>query len=89
MLVYMIYDKSNGKIVHIHRAVDAAGRSCTCTEEEVMRVLPTHIDAKSVGIVSTEMEEVPSGRQTMFSVNVATGALIKTPVATVSPKGRK
>lgn len=86
MLLYMVYEKTNGRIVHVHRTVDAAGRSCACTEEEVMRVLPAHIDAKSVGIASTEVELVPSGRQTMFGVHVPTGAVVKTPVAAVPPK---
>ena len=89
MLVYMVYDKKNGKIVHMHRAVDAAGRSSTCTEQEILSALPRDLEAKAVGIVSTELDQVPSGRQTIFSVDVKTGSLLKTPVSAVSSKNRK
>jgi hypothetical protein len=88
MLVYMVYDKKTGDIVHIHRTVDAEGRSTRSTDEEVMRALPTGVDAKNVGIVATELEEMPSGREVMFSVDVRQGTLVKTPVK-VSPIQQK
>jgi hypothetical protein len=78
MLVYMIYDKSNGEIVHMHRNVDINGRSYTCTEEEIHRVLPPHINPKSVGFISTELEQNPSGRHLKMSVDVEKNTLIKT-----------
>ncbi len=80
MLVYMVYDKKTGKIVHIHSAVDIAGRSRTCSENEVLRVLPKHIDSQAIGIASTELDPVPSGRHTLFSVDLRTGAVIRTAV---------
>jgi hypothetical protein len=86
MLVYMVYDKSSGKILHTHRAVDVAGRSSTCTQEEILRVLPQSVDPKKIGIVSTEMDQVPSARQSAFSVDVKTGALIEKPVANEARK---
>lgn len=89
MLVYMVYDKKSGKIVHVHRAVDSAGHSCTCSEDEVIQTLPPHIEANAVGIVSTEMAQVPSGRQVAFSVDVKTRSLIETPVSKASTQGKK
>ncbi|MCA1011402.1 hypothetical protein [Halobacillus halophilus] len=78
MLVYMIYDKSSGEIVHMHRNVDIHGRSYTCTEEEIHRMIPPHIDRKSVGYISTELDQPPSGRQVKMSVDLTKNALIKT-----------
>jgi phage tail tape-measure protein len=80
MLVYMVYDRKTGDIVHVHRVVDAEGRSSRATDEEVMRVLPAGVDAANVGIVATELENVPSGREVMFSVDTARGMLVTTPV---------
>ncbi|MFZ0370626.1 MAG: hypothetical protein WAM07_13610 [Halobacillus sp.] len=78
MLVYMIYDKSNGEIVHMHRNVDINGRSYTCTEEEIQRMIPPHIDQKSVGFISAELEQPPSGRKVKMSVDITKNTLIKT-----------
>ena len=75
MLVYMVYEKSSGKIVHTHRAVDVAGRSATCSAEEIRRVLPANIDPEEIGIVSTEMDETPSARHMEYRVDVSTGTL--------------
>lgn len=75
MLVYMVYDKSTGKILHTHRTVDVAGRSTTCSKEDVLRVLPASVDPEQIGILSTEMDETPSARHTDFSVDVTTGTL--------------
>jgi hypothetical protein len=80
LLVYMVYDKKTGDIVHVHRTVDAEGRSARSTDEEVMRALPASVHAKNVGIVATELDDVPSGREVMFSVDVTRGALVTTPV---------
>jgi len=81
MLIYMVYDKQTGKIVHTHRAVDVAGHSRTCTQDEVLDLLPGNLDRATLGIVSTEIEHVPSGRHEEYSVDLASGALVKTPVA--------
>ncbi len=89
MLVYMVYDKKTGTIVHIHRAVDVAGRSCTCSDEEILRALPAHIDPQAVSIASTELEQVPSGRETAFSVDTSTRVVLKTPVAKSPAKAEK
>ena len=80
MLVYMVYDKKSGDIVHVHRAVDVEGRSEACTPEEVMAALPAQIDAKNVAVVPAELDDIPSGRDTVFSVDVSSGALKRTPV---------
>ena len=80
MLVYLVYDKKTGDIVHMHRTVNAQGRSTRSTDEEVMKALPASAKNKNVGIVATELEEVPSGRETMFSVDIRQGTLVKTPV---------
>jgi hypothetical protein len=80
MLVYMVYDKRTGDIVHVHRAVDAEGRSEACSTEEVLAALPGKVDAKNVGVVPAEFDEVPSGRDAVFSVDVKNGALVRTPV---------
>lgn len=81
MLVYMAYDMKSGQVVHLHRTVDAGGRSTRSTDEEVLRALPPGLDPKGVGIVVTEMDSVPSGRDVVFSVDVTRGALVSTPAA--------
>ena len=80
MLVYMVYDKRSGAIVHVHRAVDVEGRSEAVSPEEVLATLPSSFDAKNVGVVPAELEEIPSGRDMEFKVDVSSGALKKTPV---------
>ena len=80
MLVYMVYDKKTGAIVHVHRAQDDQGRSLGSTEEEILSALPAGVSRDSVGIVPTELDQVPSSRAMTFSVDVAKGALLRTPV---------
>lgn len=80
MLVYMVYDKKTGDILHVHRAVDVEGRSEACSTDEVLAAVPGKVDVKNVGVVPAEFEEVPSGRDLQFSVDVKSGALVRTPV---------
>jgi hypothetical protein len=87
MLVYMVHDKRTGKIVHIHHVVDVAGRSCTCSKDDVLRALPGHIDPKTVGVASTELDQVPSGRHTAFGVDTKTGAVLRTLVRSPAKAG--
>ena len=80
MLVYMVYDKRSGDIVHVHRAVDVEGRSEACSPEEVLAAMPGKVDAKNVAVLPAEFDEIPSGRDMQFSVDVKSGALQRTPV---------
>jgi hypothetical protein len=80
MLIYMVYDKKSGDIVHVHRAVDVAGRSEACSPDEVLAALPGSLDPKAVAVVPAELDEIPSGRDMQFSVDVKSGALLRTPV---------
>ena len=79
MLVYMVYDKATGAIVHVHHTVDAEGRTVRSTDDEVLRTLPAGVDPAEVGIVVTELDSVPSGREVAFRVDVKRGALVTTP----------
>lgn len=82
MQVYFAYDKETGKIVHMHRAVDTSGQCSTCTTDDVLRVLPANINPETVGVTSATIDQMLSSRQRSLQVNVETGELIQSAVAT-------
>ena len=69
MFIYLAFDRKSGRVVHVHHSIDAAGQSCTCSDEEVVQVLPRHIDPGTVGVVPVELEQMPSSRAARFVID--------------------
>ncbi|WP_196942688.1 hypothetical protein [Streptomyces sclerotialus] len=60
---YFVYDKENGRVVHVHETYDAtSGATRPCTREEVFAVVDEGLDKEKLDILQSEFEpEAGSG----------------------------
>jgi len=57
---YVVYDKEDGQIVHLHETYDAvSGTTIRCTREEVLAVVDERLDRAKLDVLETEFEPQP------------------------------
>ncbi|GAA2267930.1 hypothetical protein GCM10010145_48020 [Streptomyces ruber] len=54
---YFVYDKEDGRVVHVHETYDVtSGTTLPCTQEEVLAVLDEGLEKERLGILQSEFE---------------------------------
>lgn len=80
MILYIVADRTTGRVLSLHHEVDADGRDARCRDEDVLATLPPSIDRDGVTVLSTQLDGMPSGRDATFMVDVQRRTVALQPV---------